>query len=164
MRCVLLKVERQKELSAANKKVFSLYAIVMLIIYIGYVFMNHLRVSREKQFAGEETSTEAIDSINQATIWMIGFEVSFALLFLVCGVIYLYLYHKNDDFNLVRNYTVLNIGLFIVVALLGSGLSLVLSVKLSNLVQIVFIPTYLLVALVLYLIYTTRKKREEDAL
>ncbi len=158
-----MKLDVQNEQSAASKRVFSLYTIVMLLIYAGYVAMDTFRISRADQFVGGLTPEE-LASIDQVATWVIGLEVSFAFLFLACSIITLYLFHKNEDIQLIRNYTVLNIGLFLVVGLLGAGLSFVLPVPMGNLIQIIFIPTYFLVALVLYVIYATRKMRKENEL
>lgn len=136
----------------------------MLLLYIGYVAMDTLRLNRADQFTHKALTPDELRSIDQVATWMIGFEVSFAILFLICSMVTIYRCIKHADTQFIRVFTVLNIGLFLVVGIAGAGLSLVLPMPIGNLLQILFIPTYFLVALVLYTVYVTRKMRKENEL
>lgn len=160
-----MKFDYQDDQRSTSKRILSFYAVVMLLVYAGYVVMDYMRLSRGDVFGDltNLTPTE-LESAKQLGMWTIGFEVSFALLFLICSIVTVYLYHKNEDFQFIRLFTVLNIGLFLVVGLLGAGVSFIIPIPVGNLIQIVVIPTYFLVALVLYTLYTSRLMRKDKGL
>lgn len=143
----------------------SFYAIIMLLLYIGYVVTDYVRLSRGEEFGNLTNLSEAqLASVQQLGIWTIGFEVSFALLFLIGCIVTVYLYRTNEDLQFIRVFTMVNIGLFLLVGIIGAGLSFIIPIPIGNLIQIVVIPTYFLIALVLYTVYAARVTRKDKGL
>ncbi|OMF11771.1 hypothetical protein BK131_20060 [Paenibacillus amylolyticus] len=130
-----------------------IYAVLMLISYSIYLFLENARLSQSQQWLSEGTLTQDdVNSISQIGRWTTISESAFLILFVIGFIFVMYQFQKKP----LKHFLIFNAALFIGVALISYVVSLASSMPIGNSVQPVIIPTFLLVALCIYTFWRTR--------
>lgn len=135
-----------------HRKLFAFYLIVMFLLYTGFIMMENNHVNKAE-----------LQRVEQPNVWSVGFEVSFSILFLGAIIAVVYIYRTRKDIHLMWNFIVLHIGLFIVIGLVGGIVAYIFSLPIGNVMQILMIPAYFFIALVLYTIYEYIKLKKDHS-
>ncbi|SEM74881.1 hypothetical protein [Paenibacillus sp. OK076] len=130
-----------------------IYAVLMLISYSIYLFLENTRLSHSQQWLSEGILTQDdVNSISQTGRWTTISESAFLILFVIAFIFVMYQFQKKP----LKHFLIFNAALFIGFALISYVVSLASSMPIGNSVQPVIIPAFLLVALCIYTLWKTR--------
>ncbi|MFX3651379.1 MAG: hypothetical protein ACE3K2_06190 [Paenibacillus sp.] len=130
-----------------------IYAVLMLVSYSIYLFLENTRLSQSQRWLSEGTLTQDdVNSISQTGRWTTISESSFLILFVIAFIFVMYQFQKKP----LKQFLIFNAALFIGIALMSYVVSLASSMPIGNTVQPVIIPAFLLVALCIYTLWKTR--------
>ncbi|WP_145146227.1 hypothetical protein [Paenibacillus xylanexedens] len=130
-----------------------IYAVLMLVSYSIYLFLENTRLSHSQQWLSEGTLTQDdVNSISQIGRWTTISESLFLILFVIAFIFVMYQFQKKP----LIHFLIFNAALFIGIALISYVVSLASSMPIGNSVQPVIIPAFLLVALCIYTLWKTR--------
>lgn len=146
--------------SSGNKtfsKIFIVYFILMLILYYSYVLLDHHRLNKSLYWLSKSRITEQdFDAIKQLGSWVSTFETLFLILFMVAVLTIHILFRKN--IKVLTHFLLLNVALFVGMALINYIVFLVTSLPIGNLMQPLIIPSYILIVLFIYVLGLWIKK------
>jgi len=130
-----------------------IYAVLMLINYSAYLFLENTRLSQSQKWLSEGILTkDDVNSISQTGRWTTISESAFLIIFVIVFIFVMYQFQKKP----LKHFFIFNAALFIGVTLISYVVSLASSMPIGNSVQPVIIPAFLLVALCIYTLWKTR--------
>ena len=137
---------------------FPIYFILMMLFYLGYLFLENYRMNQSVDWFSKSNLTQAdVESINQLVTWTSNFELVFIVLFTIAMCISIFGYRKNRE-N-IKRFLILNTALFITITIISLILLQVTQLPIGNLIQPIVIPTYLLGGLLVYMLWVSKKHR-----
>ena len=137
---------------------FPIYFILMLLFYLGYLFLDNYRLNQSVHWLSKSNLTTAdVERINQIGTWTSNFEFVFIVLFTIAMCISIFGYRKNRE-N-IKRFLILNTALFITITIISFALLQVTKLPIGNLMQPIVIPTYLLGGLLIYMLWVSKKHR-----
>lgn len=146
---------KQKQKEVTKKSLVSFYAGVMVLFYLGYVLLDNYRLHQsEKWKVINNLSLQNVQDIQQLMFMNTVLEGLFIGLFLIVTV-FLYKKHKEKLVHFIR----LNTFLFASLFLMSYILSFFLQLPFGNLIQPLFLPTFMLVLLMFYCLFISLKHR-----
>lgn len=134
-----------------------IYFVLMVLFYVHYVWLEFYRLrSSNQRSSGSSISTQAVEEISQPGLWTSITESLFLSLFVLVMLIMMVRYRRN-----VRKLIPFAIGHAILFAWIGvfslAG-SQVTFMPVGNLIQPIIIPTFLLFALPIYVLYGSTRR------
>ncbi|MCJ8010784.1 hypothetical protein MUG84_03370 [Paenibacillus sp. KQZ6P-2] len=119
---------KSSENKTFSKKVFIVYSILMLISYYSYVLLDYYRLNKSQYWLSKD-----LDAITQLNRWVFIFEALHSILFVVAVLTIHILFRKN--IKVLTHFLLLNIALFVGMALVNFIISLATSLPSSNLIK-----------------------------
>ena len=137
---------------------FPIYLVLMLLFYLGYLFLDNYRLNQSVHWLSKNNLTQAdVERINQIGTWTTNFEFVFIALFTIAMCISIFGYRKSIED--IKHFLVVNIILFTGITIISLVLLQVTQLPIGNLMQPIVIPTYLLGGLLIYMLWVSRKHR-----
>lgn len=134
------------------RNMFYVYSFLMVLFYMGYIFLDNHRLNKSELWLSKNSLTaEDVESINRVGMWTSSFEFLFIILFITMSI--LCLIKNREDKKILKQFLSVNILLFIGVVALGCLIFLVTPLPIGNIMQPLFIPTFIFGGLLLYLLW-----------
>lgn len=130
---------------------YIVYSIIMFIVYYGYVLLDRHRLIQSKIYISKPSLTQqdsiAIERLGNLISY---FERSFLYLFIIALLIILTLFRKDIKVN--THFLLLNMSLFGGIALINEIIFRVTHLPIGNLMQPLFVPSYILLGAFIYVL------------
>lgn len=139
-----------------ENKLFHVYFILMLLVYVGYIVLDNYRYKFSETMKKSFFTQEDIHNFTQLGKWTSIFEIMFLLVFIVSMIICCY----KKDMKILKDFVLVNIALFIGIAGMGYVLSLITPTPIGNLLEPLLVPAYLIGGLLIYMLWRLIKKRK----
>ena len=137
-----------------KSRLFYVYFILMLLLYFVYASLDIYRFNPNRALLNGHLTQEDITKFSKLANWTSGLEIMFIALFLLVMMICCF----KREFKVVKDFLLINITLFTVIAISSYILFLITPSPMGNLLEPLILPIYLIGALLIYMLWLFKKQ------